>query len=100
MAYREEIIQKIKNQFPYLSARFGVKRIGLFGSVAERMETGESDIDLIVEFDRPIGLKFISMVEYLEGIFGRKVDVLTREGLRSIRIEAVSSDIKKNIIYV
>ena len=64
------------------------------------METDESDIDLIIEFERPIGLKFINLAEYMEKIFGRKVDILTKDGVRNIRVKRVSRDIEKDIIYV
>ncbi len=100
MSYRDEIIEKIKTQYPYLSKEFGVKRIGLFGSVARQEEKPESDIDIVVEFNRPIGLRFISFVEYIENLFGKKVDVLTRDGIRNIRVKAVSSEIEREIIYV
>jgi len=100
MSYLDEVIEKLKLQYPYLSSEFGIKRIGVFGSVAKQLEGEESDIDLVVEFDRPIGLKFISLAEYLEKIFGRKVDILTKDGVRNIRVKRVSTDIEKDIIYV
>ncbi len=100
MSYRDEIIEKIRKQYPYLSEEFGVKRIGLFGSVARQTENERSDIDILVEFSRPIGIKFVLLVEYMEKLVGRKVDVLTKEGIRNIRVKKVSSSIKKDIIYV
>ncbi len=100
MSNLDEVIRKIKSQYPYLSSEFGIKRIGIFGSVAKQSEREESDIDLIVEFDRPIGLKFMSFAEYMEKLFGRKVDILTKDGIRNIRVKRVSTDIEKDIIYV
>ncbi len=100
MSNLDEVIRKIKSQYPYLSSEFGIKRIGIFGSVAKQSEREESDIDLIVEFDRPIGLKFMSLAEYMEKLFGRKVDILTKDGIRNIRVKRVSTDIEKDIIYV
>ena len=100
MSYLDEIIEKLRSQYPYLSSEFGVKKIGVFGSVAKQAEKEESDIDLIIEFDRPIGLKFINLAEYMERIFGRKVDILTKDGVRNIRVKRVSRDIEKDIIYV
>ena len=100
MSYLNEVIEKIKLHYPYLSSEFGIKRIGVFGSIAKQTEGEESDIDLIVEFERPIGLKFIRLVEYLEELLGRKVDVLTKDGVRSIRVKRVSEEIEKDIIYV
>ena len=100
MSYLDEVIEKIKLHYPYLSSEFGIKRIGVFGSIAKKTEGEESDIDLIVEFERPIGLKFMRLVEYLEELLGRKVDVLTKDGVQSIRVKRVSEEIEKDIIYV
>ena len=100
MSYLDKIIEKLNAQYPYLSSEFGIKRIGIFGSVAKQTEKRESDIDLVVEFDKPIGLKFISLIEYMEKLFGRKVDILTKDGIRNIRVKRVSMDIERDIIYV
>ena len=100
MTYRDEIIKKLRDQHPYLSSHFSVQRIGIFGSVARQSQTEKSDIDIMVELKQPIGLKFISLVEFLEKLFERKVDVLTKEGIENIRVKKVSSNIKKDIIYV
>ncbi len=100
MSYLDEVIRKIKSQYPYLSSEFGVKRIGVFGSVAQKADRDQSDIDLVMEFERPIGLKFVSLAEYMEKLFGRKVDILTKDGIRNIRVKRVSTDIEKDIIYV
>lgn len=100
MLNREEVIALLRQQYPYLAAQYGVKRIGLFGSCA-RGESGEaSDIDLIVEFERPIGFRFVELAEYLENLLGRKVDLLTPAGVRGIRLPGVSVEIERSIIYV
>jgi hypothetical protein len=100
MLNRQEIIEILKKELPYLNENYYVKRIGLFGSYAKGSYTDVSDIDLIVEFDKSIGLKFMSLVEYFENLFGKKVDVLTPEGIRSIRVKRVAEDITREIIYV
>ena len=100
MALREDTIKKIKMKYNYLSSEFGVKRIGLFGSVSNGTATEKSDIDLLVEFNRPIGLRFVNLVDYLQAMLGRKVDVVTKDGLESIRVKEVADDIRKTLIYV
>jgi len=100
MTTRDRVIKLIKKNYPYLSAEFGIKKIGLFGSIAKGIEKKDSDIDIVVELERPIGFKFINLVEYLENIFNRKVDVLTKDGIENIRFEEIAEDIKRNIIYV
>jgi len=100
MGNRAEIIKKIKEQYPFLSKQYGIRRIGIFGSVATDSAGPDSDVDIVVEFERPIGLKFMEFVEYMEKLFGKKVDVLTKDGIRNIRVKNVSTEIEKNIIYV
>ena len=100
MSELDEVIEKIKSNYPYLASEFGIKRIGIFGSVAKQLDSDKSDIDLIVELERPIGLKFVDLAEYMERLFGRKVDILTKDGVRNIRVKRVLEKIKKDIIYV
>ncbi len=55
----------------------------MFGSVARNRIRKHSDVDLLVEFDQPIGLfEFARLKLYLEKILGRRVDLVTREALR------------------
>lgn len=62
--------------------RFGVKTIGLFGSFANGKLGVRSDVDILVEFSRPVGWEFLDVQEYLEARLGRKVDLVTRRALR------------------
>lgn len=100
MAIRNKILKIIEKKLPYLSDEFGIEKIGVFGSVAKETENKDSDIDIVVELKKPIGFKFIYLVEYLENLFDRKVDVLTLEGIKNIKFKDVADDIKRNIIYV
>jgi len=100
MLTREKILEALKKEMPYFAKEYGVKKMGLFGSFAKQIETEQSDIDLFVEFDQPIGLKFIEFGDYLEKLFGRKTDILTPAGIRSIKLKHVARNIEENIIYV
>ncbi|HYU31183.1 MAG TPA: nucleotidyltransferase family protein [Thermoanaerobaculia bacterium] len=97
---REAILRRLRESFPELKAEFGVRQIGLFGSFASDTANEASDVDLIVDFERPIGLEFVELVEYLEALLGRKVDVLTSAGLRGIRLPAVARRIEESVIHV
>ncbi len=96
----ESIIRKLNNLRPYLAEKYGVSRIAIFGSFAKARQSESSDLDLLVEFEQPIGLEFNELVEYLEKEFGMKVDVLTPAGLQGIRVPDVARDIAKELIYV
>lgn len=100
MTTRNATLKLIKKNLPYLSEEFGIEKIGIFGSVAKGTAEESSDIDIVVKLKKPIGLKFIALVEYLENLFHKKVDVLTLEGIKNIRFKDVADDINRNIIYV
>jgi predicted nucleotidyltransferase len=100
MLSRQHITTILRQQYPYLASTYGVKRIGLFGSYAKDIPHEQSDIDLVAEFDPPIGIKFIEFTEYLEHLFHTSVDVLTPIGIQSIRNARIAKDIQETIIYV
>ncbi len=79
---REEVLAIVAQHQQELRA-MGVKSLALFGSVARDEATAESDVDFLVEFDRPIGLFQFSRVRlYLEEILGCSVDIGTPKYLR------------------
>jgi len=92
---REEVLEKIQQSKPYLQERFGVATIGLFGSFSRDEQTENSDVDLIVTFDKPIGLDFITLKDYLESLFQRKVDLVTMRALKP----QLKDQILKDVIF-
>ncbi|HLD82681.1 MAG TPA: nucleotidyltransferase domain-containing protein [Candidatus Omnitrophota bacterium] len=100
MLSEKKIINVLRSEIPYLKRNYGVERIALFGSFAIGKATKASDIDMLVEFKKPLGLAFMDLAEYLEKRLGRKTDILTLEGVRSIRIKKVAQDIKRSLFYV
>jgi len=96
MVTRNEILLKLKELKPLLHKDYSVKEIGLFGSFSDETFTEESDIDLLVEFERPIGWKFFSLEIYLEKIFNRKIDIVTKNALR----DQIKESILKQVNYV
>lgn len=100
MLTKDAVVSVLREQRPRLAQEFGVRRIGLFGSFARGQATDASDIDLVVEFDTPIGLRFVELVEDLERVFGRKVDLLTPAGVQAIRRREVTKAITADILYV
>ena len=100
MLTREKITDILLEKSSYLTSEYGVKRIGLFGSYAKGTPTEASDIDIVVEFEYPIGFRFIEFTEYLEDLLGKRVDVLTNVGVQGIRIARIAKDIEESIVYV
>jgi hypothetical protein len=76
-----------------------VRKVALFGSYAKGTQTAQSDIDLLVEFEQPTYDNFLGLSRELEMLFGKKVEILTPDGLNSIRIKEIAADIRKALAY-
>ena len=100
MLTKNHIIQILEREQPFLKRNFGVKKIAIFGSFAMDTAKNKSDVDIFVELQKPLGLEFIQLIDYLERKIGRKADVLTRAGINSIRIKKVVQQIKRSLVYV
>ena len=100
MPNQKNVVDILRRELPYLRNNYGIKRLGIFGSFAKQKQKSNSDIDLIVEFESPIGLNFVELAEYIEKLLGRKVDIITNEGVKSIRVREVAEDIKRSVLYV
>lgn len=97
---REKVVGILRKELPYFISEYGVKQIGLFGSYAKGKPAKGSYVDILVEFERPIGLKFVEFAEYIERILGSKTDILTPAGIDGIRIQKVAENIRNSIVYV
>ena len=80
--------------------RFSVRRIGLFGSFAHDRQRPDSDVDFVVEFERPTYDNFYELSIFLESLVGRDVEILTPDGVDSIRVEEVARSIRESVEYV
>ena len=78
---------------------YSVRRIALFGSYAKSEEMSASDIDFLVEFDKPTYDNFYDLIEYLENLFGKKVEVLTPIALETMRVPEVAERIRQSLVY-
>lgn len=77
-----EIEQRLYTVKPILMKRFHVSSIGYFGSYATGNQHQRSDVDLLVEFSKPIGWDFFTLERYLEELLGLRVDLVTPNALK------------------
>ena len=79
----EMIEKKIKENKVVLERQFKVKEIGIFGSTVRGEDKKTSDVDILVEFEKPIGFfKFLELEEYLSELIGKDVDLVSKKALK------------------
>ena len=80
----EEILIKLRQLKPHIFRKFKAKEIQLFGSYVRKEQNTESDIDLLVDFEEGADLFHLTgLAIFLEGEFQQKVDVVSKQALRS-----------------
>ena len=94
---KENIIEVLRKQLPYLKDNYNVKSLGLFGSFIKGTQKKGSDVDVLVEFSETIDLiEFVNLESYLNKILGKKVDLVMRSALKP----RIGKHILKEVRYV
>ena len=79
----DEVKAILRKHEKELREKYGVKKIGIFGSYSRGEANEGSDLDILVEFEKPIGLfKFLELEEYLSDLVGVKVDLVSKKALK------------------
>lgn len=89
----EDTLTELK---PFLFQQYNVEKIGYFGSFAKNNAQADSDLDILVEFSKPIGWEFFTLEKFLEDTFSIKVDLVTRNALK----ERLKNEILTTVKYV
>lgn len=89
----KQILAQLK---PELMQKYFVNSIGLFGSITRKDFTDKSDVDIIVDFSKPVGIEFIDLANYIESKLSKKVDLVSKNGVK----QKYFSKIESEIIYV
>ncbi len=80
---RDTVVRILKDKNSELAREFGVKSLSLFGSVARDEAASSSDVDLLVEFNRPVGyFGLFALQDHLEKLLGCRVDLGTPDSLK------------------
>ena len=94
---KNNIIEIIRNEKPYLQNKFGVEEIGLFGSYARNEEKNDSDIDILVNIKTPSLASLIGISDYLQEKLKIKIDLVRKGPHLSARFLNL---INRDLIYV
>ena len=91
---QDAVLQLLKQKNAEMERQFGVKSLLLFGSVARDEATPASDVDLLVEFNRPVGyFGLFALQDYLEKLLGCSVDLGTPDSLKPYIRERVMGEL-------
>jgi hypothetical protein len=94
---KNEIFEIIKTCKPEMDARYGVQRVGLFGSFVREQQNKTSDIDILVSFKREIDLfDFLDLRDFLQARLKTKVDLVMESALKP----AIGKRILAEVEYV
>jgi len=97
MLVLQECIVKLEKFKKTFSQKFGITKLGIFGSVARNENTENSDIDIVVEVQKPTIRIMYELKVALTELFNCKVDLVRfRDSLRPL----FKSNIEKDVIYV
>jgi hypothetical protein len=83
--YKQELIKK-----------YGLEFIAIFGSYSRGEQNSNSDIDILVDFNKPIGIEFIDLANELETILEHKVDLVSKNGVNKKYLKVIEQE----LIYV
>ena len=75
---------------------YPIKSMAIFGSYSREENTEDSDLDILVEFNDRIGIRFVDLADEIEEIVGLKVDLVSRNGIKDRYLKAIDPD----LIYV
>lgn len=98
MSSLEQIKKLLQEHKEEIRQKYGIIILGIFGSYARGEQTKKSDIDILVEFEKPIWLEYFSAKEELEKILGIKVDLVRASPLKQKPL--VWESVKEDLIYV
>lgn len=82
MQTSRDILAILREHRPSLSRRYPIRRMALFGSWARGEAREDSDVDILVDVDPSIGLRFVDLGDELERALGRRVDLVSRRAIK------------------
>ena len=98
------LLQVLRKEQPFLQEKYGVAKLAIYGSYTRNKQTKKSDVDILVQLSRPLGLEFVALANHLEKVLGRKVDLATFEDLtrtmRNTRRRHITLNIQNSLSYV
>jgi uncharacterized protein len=82
MKTKAEILEILRREKPELARQYGLRRLALFGSYAREDQREDSDVDILVEIEPEIGLRFVELADRIEDALGVRTEVVSRRAIK------------------
>ncbi len=93
----EQIIMKLGKDKQNLRKKYGVKKVGVFGSYVREEQKRKSDLDILIEFKEPVSLfEFLALERHLSELTDKKVDLVMKSALKP----RIGRHITREVVYV
>lgn len=89
----DRILSILRQHKPELVSRYPIKDMALFGSRVRGDFEADSDVDILVDVDPKIGLRFVELGDEIERLLGTKVDLVSQRALKLSHLESIKSDL-------
>ena len=89
-----DILTALRRERTRLFSKYGLKSMAVFGSVTRDDFRPDSDVDILVEMERPIGIEIIDLEEELGRIVSRKVDLVMRKAVKPHYMPYIEPDLR------
>jgi predicted nucleotidyltransferase len=93
MKTKAEILKILQTEKPELVRRYGLKRLALFGSYAREDQREDSDVDILVEIEPSIGLRFVELADRIENALGIRTDVVSHRAIKPRYWEVIKEEL-------
>lgn len=94
MGALQDILSTLRRERGRLFAKYALTSMAVFGSTARGEQRPDSDVDIMVEFDTSKDYDFLELAEDLEQLLKRKVDLVSRKGVRPWYLEHIERDLQ------
>ena len=93
MNARQNILERLRTIKPALQQEFPLRRIALFGSWARDEQTETSDVDILVDVDPSIGLRFVTLAERLKLLLEQHVDLVSSRAVKPSLLKQIKAEL-------
>ncbi len=88
-----DIKATLKSNKQRLTEKYGLSLLAVFGSYGRGQQTEHSDVDILVEFEKPVGIEFIDLDNELEKLLNMKVDLVSKNGVRPQYMKQIEQEL-------